>query len=318
MYKLFFADVNPYYDEKAYEKGYAEVGEYFRQKADAARDSRNKSKIVVAGLLFREMCENNGLLSIEDTIKADADGKVYFDCSDEVFPGRTRIHFNLAYAHDMVMLGICDTEIGVALEYADSVDDNIASKYFTEDEEDMYFKAGDEEYKLVFNKIAALKKSYVKYIGKPDTTGLSKMSVLNHLQDCGVRDDKYVYAVTVTDYKEEATILDIDTAKPKTNKELLMSRKEDSGTIKPRSNEELRMAHEADQYMTPEPAVLDTKKLDQLNCGKQPLKRVKKLLRQVPEVQPADFEIVRTSALVKELNVRRSKRFRNKTSMLVR
>ena len=80
---------------------------------------------------------------------------------------------------------------------------DVASRCFTEDEQDYYYKASEDEYISVFYKIWCLKESYSKYKGTGLKEGFNTFSVMDYMQDCGVWHDEYIYAVTTQDYKEE-------------------------------------------------------------------------------------------------------------------
>ena len=265
MYKLYFANISDYYDEKTYKKGYQKVCQYRKNKIDSCKNEDDKIRSLVAGLLFEEACEEYNITNLLDKLKDGEHGKPFFDCDDDQFPGEQRIHFNISHSGKQVMVGMSDTPIGVDIQEMKPLKADIASRYFTEKEQDLYFRASEEECDKILYKIWCLKESYVKFTGKGLMEGLETFSVLDHMMDAGIWQDEYAYSVTTTDYKVEQGILDIETTKPmtkdelaakilskdekkelsapapeeRTDKEILISALKDEKTVRPMSEEEV-------------------------------------------------------------------------------
>lgn len=321
MYKLFFADVTPYYEKKTFDKGYKSVCDYRKKKIDKCKNEKDKARSLVAGLLFEEACKEYGLEELLDKIADGEHGKPYFKCDDEDFPGGVRMYFNISHSEDCVMVGIADSEIGVDIQYMKPLKSDIASKCFTEDEMDMYSAASDDEYLKVFYRIWCLKESYVKYTGNGLREGLNTFSVLNHLKDSGVWQDDYIYSVTAEDYKAGMDKVNVETAKPKTRTELAIEEQETEGkkapTIKP---EEIEAASEAKAAATPKPVDLtNVVPTDDENTPKPKdysKPKAKKIVAVRPDGQKASFVIRKKDVISKEISMHKNRRFRNKTRLL--
>lgn len=203
MYKLFFGNVEPYYDEKNFEDGYKKVCTYRKNKIDALKIQEEKARSLTAGLLFEEACKTFGLEMLLVKLNDDEHGKPFFDCPDDLFPGGKPMYFNISHSKNYVMVGISDGPIGVDIQYMEPLKSDIASRFFHPDEQDLYMKASDEEYLETFFRIWCLKESYVKFLGTGLSEGLETFSVINHMQDCGKWKDDYIYSVTTVDYKAQ-------------------------------------------------------------------------------------------------------------------
>ena len=178
------------------------------------------------------------------------------------YPG---LYFSMSHARSRAVCTISEVPIGVDIQEMKPLKADIASRYFTEKEQDLYFRASEEECDKILYKIWCLKESYVKFTGKGLMEGLETFSVLDHMMDAGIWQDEYAYSVTTTDYKVEQGILDIETIKPmtkdelaakilskdekkelsapapeeRTDKEILISALKDEKTVRPMSEEEV-------------------------------------------------------------------------------
>ena len=287
MHKLFFGNASQYYDEKAFNNSLSKVGEYRRKKIDALKNQKDKARSLTAGLLFAEACHAYGLDQIVDRVADDENGKPYFNCPDEAFPGNKRMYFNISHSEDYVLIGMSDAEIGVDIQYIKEIKSDIASKYFTKDEQDLYYRASDEEYQQVFFKIWCLKESYVKFKGTGLKEGLDTFSVLAHMQDCGLWHEDYVYAVTTQDYKEMDATLEAEKEAALEN-----AAKEVKKTIKEAVKEAKEAVHEAKDavksaVVTGAKAVIDAVK-ETKEIIKETDEELKKLdtPEEKPEVKP--------------------------------
>ena len=348
MYKLYFANISDYYDKKTYKKGYQKVCQYRKNKIDACKNEDDKIRSLVAGLLFEEACEEYNLTNLLDKLKDGEHGKPYFDCDDDQFPGNQRIHFNISHSGKQVMVGMSDTPIGVDIQEMKPLKADIASRYFTEKEQDLYFRASEEECDKILYKIWCLKESYVKFTGNGLMEGLETFSVLDHMMDAGIWQDEYAYSVTTTDYKEEQGILNIETTKPmtkdelaakilskddkkelsapapeeRTDKEILISALKDEKTVRPMSDEEVHAKvveaqneiHTETQKIEDKPETNKEVKEEAVTIKKKEPKTAAiieevKVLRSTPD--QVTYEIKKRDTLSRSCGITRCKYYRN-------
>lgn len=323
MYKLFFADVTPYYDKTKFDQGYESICGYRKEKVDKCKNEKDKARSLVAGLLFEEACKEYGLETLIDKLADGEHGKPYFKCDDSEFPGGKRMYFNLSHSEDCVMVGIADSEIGVDIQYMKPIKADIASRCFTEKEMDMYCSASDDEYLKVFYRIWCLKESYVKYTGNGLREGLNTFSVVDHFKDSGVWQEDYIYAVTVEDYKAEQQVVDAPTAKPKTRTELALEEIKDAkklaATPKPQeveSDASKAVAAPKPTAQTESVTVIDanTPVPKGFESGQNKTRKILVVKPTVP--QKVTFVIHKKDSVSKEINVYKNMRFRRKTKML--
>lgn len=322
MYKLFFADVTPYYNKKKFDQDYKKVCDYRKAKIDKCKDEKDKARSLVAGLLFEEACKEYGLEELLPYLADGEHGKPYFKCEDDAFPGGTRMYFNISHSEDCVLVGIADSEIGVDIQYMKPLKSDLASKCFTEKEQDMYYSAPDEEYIKVFYRIWCLKESFVKFTGNGLREGLNTFSVLDHLKDSGVWQDDYIYAVTTEDYRTPQEIANVETIKPKTDQELAVEELKDAdklaNTPKPQENDDIPELENVVAENTPKPQEVSEnivvtastpvpKQFDSVKAAPVYI---------VPVVQKVTFVIQNKDVLTKEINMHKNRRFRNKTKLL--
>lgn len=322
MYKLFFADVTPYYNKKKFDQDYKKVCDYRKAKIDKCKDEKDKARSLVAGLLFEEACKEYGLEELLPYLADGEHGKPYFNCDDDAFPGRTRMYFNISHSEDCVLVGIADSEIGVDIQYMKPLKTDLASRCFTEKEQDMYYSAPDEEYVKVFYRIWCLKESFVKFTGNGLREGMNTFSVLDHLKDSGVWQEEYIYAVTLEDYRTSQEIANFETVKPKTDEELAEEEIKDADRIaatpKPQEIIDIPELNEKKDDSTPKPeevsavSVTDTSTPVPKDYTKPYVAPVWK----VPAVQKVTFVIQSKDLLTKEISMHKNRRFRNKTKLL--
>ena len=250
MHKLFFGNATKYYDEKEFKSGYKEVNEYRKNKINKLKDPKDKARSLTAGILFLEACRAFGIEELVNFVKDGEHGKPYFDCPDDMFPNGQRIYFSISHSKDYVLIGMSDEQIGVDIQYMQEIKADIASKCFTKEEQNLYYKASEDEYITIFYQIWCLKESFSKYKGTGLSEGFNTFSVLDYMHDSGLWHDEYIYAVTTHDYKSEYL------AKKEEQIELLKNAKNISSVVKKVIREKTvdKIVEENKQEVKPEAA----------------------------------------------------------------
>ena len=98
-----------------------------RQKIDGYRMEKDKLLSLGAGILIDKGLETFGLREANVRIAEGTYGKPYF-------PDYPDIHFNVSHSEKMVIAVFADVEVGCDIEYVDSVDLNLAERFFCKPE----------------------------------------------------------------------------------------------------------------------------------------------------------------------------------------
>lgn len=85
--------------------------------------------------------------------------------------------YNLSHSGKWVVIAYGSTEIGIDIEEIQTGKEDIADKFFTEEEKSFIYTVAGRERTKRFTQIWTLKESYIKYLGTGLTTRLDSFSV---------------------------------------------------------------------------------------------------------------------------------------------
>lgn len=195
MYKIYYEEITPYFDEAYSKECLNLITTDRRAKYDNMRDDAGKARCLASGMILVKAASELGISAWLDRIEVGEYGKPDFskECG---------FHFNISHSGDYVMLGISDRPIGVDIQEIKPVKFNIAHRFFHKDEIEYLDGISDDmasqSYVEAFYKIWCLKESYVKCSGRGLGQGLDSFSVLERLDDSRIiMDGKYVAAVCI-------------------------------------------------------------------------------------------------------------------------
>lgn len=106
--------------------------------------------------------------------------KMVIDYNEYGKPFINHIHdfsYNISHSGKWVVIVYGSTEVGIDIEEIQTGKDDIADKFFTEEEKDFIYTATGEERSKRFTQIWTLKESYIKYLGTGLSTRLDSFSV---------------------------------------------------------------------------------------------------------------------------------------------
>ncbi len=141
-----------------------------RQKIDGYRMEKDKLLSLGAGILIDKGLETFGLREANVRIAEGTYGKPYF-------PDYPDIHFNVSHSEKMVIAVFADVEVGCDIEYVDSVDLNLAERFFCKPEYEFIMGHLEQEKKEAFYRIWTIKESFMKAVGSGMILPLDKFCI---------------------------------------------------------------------------------------------------------------------------------------------
>lgn len=165
MVKLYYFDVSVLKDESLFESYFLSLNESDKLKVDKIKHPKEKLLSLGARLLLNYAMKHENINSY--SIIYGEHGKPYLEDNP--------VYFNISHSENMVILTVSDSEIGCDIEYIGSNVNNIAGKYFT-DEENEYIDSSSDKVKAFFG-IWTLKESFMKATGLGFSAGISSFSV---------------------------------------------------------------------------------------------------------------------------------------------
>lgn len=125
-------------------------------------NEKSRLRSAVGYMLMTKMLQDKGITDF--TLEKGENGKPILT--------DTPYYFNISHSGNVVICVLSDSEVGVDIEEVKCTKniENIAKRYFTEDEYNEVLGALDEEKHQLFTRIWTEKESYTKYLG----LGISK------------------------------------------------------------------------------------------------------------------------------------------------
>lgn len=168
---VFIADVSPLADSALFDKYYAAMPEYRREKIDVLKCRDDKIRSLGAGILLSRALSRAGVDENAE-ISVDGKGKPYLK-------GRNDLYFNLSHSGNLVMCAVSEREVGCDIERVQSGRLDVAKRFFTDEERAFVDLGADEDEKNTrFARVWTLKESFVKANGAGLALGLRNFSVV--------------------------------------------------------------------------------------------------------------------------------------------
>ena len=111
-----------------------------------------------AGILIDTGLKTFGLREADVRIAEGKYGKSYF-------PDYPDIHFSVSHSEKMVLAVFADTEVGCDIEYVDSVDLQLAERFFCQSEYEFIMEHKEQEREKAFYRMWTIKESFMKAVG---------------------------------------------------------------------------------------------------------------------------------------------------------
>ena len=180
---IFVTTTDALTDEKLYEKAYSLIPEYRKTKADKMKMYENKLQTVTAGLLLnyavgkwsiktgeRDYKTDENLYEKVDIISVIEANNQYFDYEiaynsqgKPYFLSNCEIFFNISHSSNYVACVIGDRPVGIDIEKAREVRQNLAKRFFDISEAEWIKECDSDER---FFRIWTLKEAYGKATGQ--------------------------------------------------------------------------------------------------------------------------------------------------------
>lgn len=159
--KLFYVNINDKISQKDYKRCMNAISKEKRDKIDSFYHYEDKRRslygeIMVRGLI-KEVFDIN---SNEIVFKKNKYGK------PSLLGFEKKIQFNISHSGDYVICGLCQSQVGVDIEYIDKYYDNVARIFFSEGEYAILNRLSSKKRDDMFYTLWTLKESYIKYLGR--------------------------------------------------------------------------------------------------------------------------------------------------------
>lgn len=165
--RIYFADTEPLKNEAVYGKLYNSLPEERKKKADRFRFEKDRFLSVGAGALLLKALSDAG---IDDAEFAEGEKQKPF------IKNHPEIFFNLSHSEEKIMCVVSDREVGCDIEKIKENTNDIAARYFTEEEKNAIDSA--ERKDEMFFRIWTLKESYIKAVGLGLSLSLKDFSII--------------------------------------------------------------------------------------------------------------------------------------------
>lgn len=168
---VFIADVSPLAVDALFDRYYAAMSAYRREKIDALKRRDDKIRSLGAGILLSRALSRAG---VDENAEISVDGK-----GKPCLKGRDDLYFNLSHSGDLVICAVSGRAVGCDVESVRGGRLDVAKRFFTDEERD-FVDLGSDEYEknARFARIWTLKESFVKANGAGLALGLRNFSVV--------------------------------------------------------------------------------------------------------------------------------------------
>lgn len=165
--RIYFADTKALKNKAVYERLYNSLPEERKKKADRFRFEKDRLLSVGAGaLLLKALSE----AYINDAEFAEGEKQKPF------IKNHPEIFFNLSHSEEKIMCVVSDREVGCDIEKIRENTNDIAARYFTEEERNAIDST--EKKDEMFFRIWTLKESYIKALGLGLSLSLKDFSII--------------------------------------------------------------------------------------------------------------------------------------------
>jgi 4'-phosphopantetheinyl transferase len=168
-------------EEEAYQKLYALASPRRRQQADRYRFPADARRCIAADGLLR-YAARQALGTDRPEPEKTPEGKPFL-------PEYPDFHFNLSHSGRWVVIAWGDCPVGIDVEKLDYTPgrQQVMRRFFTPEEQEYLFSAGEAEKAERFFEIWTAKESYLKYLGTGLRRSLNSFSVVPDGTGLGVR-----------------------------------------------------------------------------------------------------------------------------------
>lgn len=155
---IYTADASQLNSDEVYTSVYSHVSPVRQSKTDRLRFRKDRNLSLMAGYLLRCACRDFG-------IDYDSEETVTGEHSKPAFAGNP-LFFNLSHSGERAMCVISDAEVGCDVERMHGVNEKIARRFFSAEEQKLLACAdGESGREELFYSIWTLKESFMKCTG---------------------------------------------------------------------------------------------------------------------------------------------------------
>ncbi|MEE1155169.1 MAG: 4'-phosphopantetheinyl transferase superfamily protein [Acutalibacteraceae bacterium] len=171
MNDIYLLDCSVLDDDSVFYKYYNLMSAYRKNKIDRLIPRKSKNLSLGAGILLDYYLRQHKLQEKEMVYSFNQSEKPYFS-------NYPNLHFNLSHSGNIAICVFSDKEVGCDIEQIDKPLEDVAKRFFTENEYRYIFKNTlDSEKAERFYRIWTLKESYLKLTGKGLSGGLDSFSI---------------------------------------------------------------------------------------------------------------------------------------------
>ncbi len=164
MAKLYLVNINSIKNEDI-----KELSKYRIQKSNNFKVEKDRLLSLAAGIALNNGLKEFSLKEKDLEIKEDKFGKLFFE-------NRKDIKFNLSHSEEIAISVISSKEVGCDVEKIRKYNEKLASKYFSEEENDFIEKSENKDES--FTRIWTLKESFLKAIGVGLISNMNEISIV--------------------------------------------------------------------------------------------------------------------------------------------
>lgn len=170
-FKAYLTDISILCNSEIFNSAYSLMSKERQKKIDGYKFEEGKLLSLGAGLMLRQACIDAGLDADEKTIVSPAGKPEFMNYSD--------VHFSISHSGKYALCMISDCNIGCDIQILEKPRLNIASRFFSEEENQQIEKCKNpQEKEAMFFKLWTLKESFVKALGTGIDDNFDKFSII--------------------------------------------------------------------------------------------------------------------------------------------
>ena len=158
MFRILYMNVNIFENNELFEKAMSLIPQKRKEKIKQFQNMLPARLSLGAGVLFRLMLEENGLINELEKTRYDQYGKPYLDKED--------FYFNLSHSGNYAICIYGDKPVGIDLQKIKSEIPKHTKRILSEEEKQYLASLSENDQKIAFYRLWARKESLIKWDGR--------------------------------------------------------------------------------------------------------------------------------------------------------
>lgn len=193
----FLLETDKLNDNTIFNKYYNRMSMYRKAKIDRLMQRKDKNLSLAVGIIIDHYLQSLDLSENKMNYSTTPAGKPFFY-------EYKHIHFNASHSDNVAICTFSDTEIGCDIQHIEKARENVAKRFFTQQEYNYIF-SDTENNKITadkrFARIWSIKEAYLKLLGTGLSGGLASFDILTENGNIQIKDNIYIKEYSFKDYQ---------------------------------------------------------------------------------------------------------------------